>query len=760
MRSRSILTFLLILGLLLPAEAKASKRHVPGKTSQSSASTAKRKAVARKRALTQAEVARNRRLKRAFVASTDLKPMARQLLETRSSAAYKGVEAYAKKHAGSDAGALAYLLLGYAHSSEKRPEWDKAITALKAAKSHAGDLSDYVDYLLATAYRSRPADVILVLDGFAQRYPGSLFRRDAAMLQANALLATRAYAEAASLLEANRQPVRADIELVLGAAYEGQGERSKAIAAYRNLYYGMPMSGSADEAGARLKLLIADGEYGSTEQRRLRAEALAKGKWYDQAIAEYRQLIVESSGPVPGLQIALASILTRAGRNADAKTLLTQMDATVADTELKAQRFYLLAELARNSEDDAAQLGFVQELDAVAPASRWMQEALMSMGNKFLLRREYAQAELYYRQIADRFPQGRGPTAHWKAVWLSFRQGKTEEARKGFEEQLGKYPQSAEVPNALYWRGRIAEEDGQPAIARAYYLKLTDRFRNYYYTQLARERLKAMGTGPAAEVALLAKVPPADLTIPSASPTAEITDPRFQKARLLANAALYDFAIKELQAAAAEAQNAWVTAAIVRLHDEAGKPSLALQLLKRTIPSYFAVDVNALPRQFAEGLFPRPYWSDLARDAAANGLDPYLVASLIRQESEFNPLAISHANAYGLMQLLPEVGKRVAKEVKLRPYSTAELLNPTANLKLGTRYFRHMIDENGGRIEYALAAYNAGSNRVNDWLANGRYRDTAEFVESIPFTETREYVQAIMRNVNVYKQLYERGAAR
>jgi soluble lytic murein transglycosylase len=130
------------------------------------------------------------------------------------------------------------------------------------------------------------------------------------------------------------------------------------------------------------------------------------------------------------------------------------------------------------------------------------------------------------------------------------------------------------------------------------------------------------------------------------------------------------------------------------------------------------------------------------------------VASLIRQESEFNPLAVSRANAVGLMQLLPKTGKVVAHQVDLKRYNPTQLFTPEVNLQLGTRYFRGMVDKFGGSFENALAAYNAGSDRVEEWMGQGKYRDSAEFVESIPFTETREYVQAIMRNANVYKQLY------
>jgi soluble lytic murein transglycosylase len=175
--------------------------------------------------------------------------------------------------------------------------------------------------------------------------------------------------------------------------------------------------------------------------------------------------------------------------------------------------------------------------------------------------------------------------------------------------------------------------------------------------------------------------------------------------------------------------------------------------MKREVPNYFALDLPVLPRAYWEALFPKPYWADLKKFSARNQLDPYLVASLIRQESEFNPTAVSRANALGLMQLLPATGKKVAREEKLKRFDASQLYMASVNLQLGTRYFRSMVDKFGA-LEYALAAYNAGADRVEDWQAQGKYRDVQEFVESIPFTETREYVQAILRNANVYRQLY------
>jgi soluble lytic murein transglycosylase len=107
------------------------------------------------------------------------------------------------------------------------------------------------------------------------------------------------------------------------------------------------------------------------------------------------------------------------------------------------------------------------------------------------------------------------------------------------------------------------------------------------------------------------------------------------------------------------------------------------------------------------------------------------------------------------MQLLPKTGKGTAKQVGLHNYKTDSLLDPDINIELGTKYFREMVDHFGGQVEYALAAYNAGSSRVEDWRSSGNFHDIEEFVESIPFTETREYVQAIVRNAEVYKQVYK-----
>ena len=737
----------------------AKKTTAKKKTAASSSTHKKRKPVS----------PRVRRARQAFVASASLRPMAQQLLQDRTPVAYAGVESYARHHAKEDAGALAWLVIGYSRTLDH--DYAKAIDPLNRAKAGASELGDYVAYYLGDAYLNtgHSAEALSTLADFSKKFPDSLLIRDSNVVYANALLAEGRAAEAAALLEKNRTPVHSDVELAIGRAYETAGDKQKAAAAFRNVYFNLPNSFEADAAGQELHKLEVSGSF---SERRTRADLLLKAKHYSDAAREYQSLVDETNNAAgsnerPQLQLALAGALEKSGSSKDARKILTSIGAQTGEAE--AERLYLLSETARSTSDEDAVQRTLNELRQFGPTSPWLEQALLSAGNMYLLKRDYDHAIDYYRELQERFPTGtHAATAHWKAAWLGFRQGRTDTARKSFEDQIALYPDSNEVPNALYWRARIAEEEHDPAMARAFYQKLSDRYRNYYYAELGRERLKNL---PPAAVALkqasdnvsdngglhytlLDRVPALATSgkIVAADPPED--NLRVARARLLSNGGLADMAVRELQAAASQEGGAWAPPEMARVYQDGGRYDRGIEIMKHSTPNYFAVDLPDLPRPYWEALFPKPYWDELRKYSTLNGLDPYLVASLIRQESEFNAAALSRANAVGLMQLLPKTGKSVAKQVKLRGYSAPQLFTPAVNLELGTRYFKDMVDKYNGQFEYALAAYNAGTDRVGDWLGQGHYRDPQEFVESIPFTETREYVQAILRNASVYRQLY------
>ncbi len=698
---------------------------------------------------------RVRRIRQAFVASTTLRPMAQQLIQDRSPAGYAGVEAYARAHSREDAGALAWLVVGYAHVLDH--EYAKAIDPLNRAKPLAGDLGDYVAYWLGTCYLQtvHQAEGLAALANFNSTYPDSLLVRDAHLSYASGLISEGRAAEAAELIEKNRLPARSDIEFALGKAYAALGQTAKAAEALANVYYNMPTAAEADAAYAELKKLPSVPPP-TAAQRKTRAELLMKAKRYNDATDEYRELASHATTETrPAAELAFADALHRSGRNREAKAELTTLAGATA--EQNAQRLYILGEVAWSSDENEAFYRLVDELRQAAPTSPWLEQALLSVANLHLVHHEYDPALDAFRELQQRFPSGsRASYAHWKAAWLTLRMGRNEDAKKQFDEQIALYPGANETSAALYWRARLAEEDNQPGRARAYYQKLSDRFRNYYYAELGRERLQKLSpaTATPGQFPQLDRIPPIEHgeKVTLSEPPAD--DLHLQKAQLLGNGGLIDFAVRELQAAASANAGNWGPAETAQLYTDTGHYDRAIEVMKRSVPSYFAVDIPTLPRVYWEALFPRPFWADLKRFSLANGLDPYLVASLIRQESEFNPLAVSRANAVGLMQLLPKTGKVVAHQEDLKHYNPTQLFTPAVNLQLGTRYFRGMVDKFGGSFDHALAAYNAGSDRVEEWMGQGPYRDSPEFVESIPFTETREYVQAILRNAAVYKQLY------
>jgi len=699
---------------------------------------------------------RVRRMHQAFVASANLRPMARQLIQDRTPAAYAGVRAYAVSHNGEDAGALAWLVIGYAHILDH--DYGQAIDPLNRAKPHAGEIGDYVNYYLATAYleTGHLAEALATLSRFDQSYPDSLLRRDARVAYGNALTADGRPHDAIELLENDREPVRADLELALGRAYVADKQPAKALTIFRNLYYTMPLAEESHQIEADLSRLAATTEAPpvSLEVRRTRADLLAKGKQFGEAASEYRELSREVSPTErPLLELELAEALRHSGQLREAKSILEAVPSSTP--ELDARRLFNLAELARSSNDDESFLHSVDQLRTEYPTSPYLEQALLSAGNIYLLRRDYDRAIDSYHELEQRFPNGdRASYAHWKVAWLSLRQGRKEEAKKGLEEQIALYPNSTEVPAALYWRGRLAEEDNDSAMARAFYQKLSERYPNYYHGVLARQRLVELKTGHDPEhYAVLDRVPAVEASDSITAGRLPEDNLRVQKAELLANGALLDFAARELSAGAAESNGNWAAGETARLYAEIGRYDMAIETLKRAFPNYFAIDLASWPRSYWETLFPKPYWSDFKTYSSSNGLDPYLVASVVRQESAFNPNAVSRKNAVGLMQLLPKVGKGVAKQEGMKHFSTTQLFIPGTNLRLGTRYLRTMV-EKFGSFEYALAAYNAGTDRVEDWLGAGQYRDPQEFVESIPFTETREYVEAILRNASLYRQLY------
>ncbi len=678
--------------------------------------------------------------------------MAQQLANLRTPAAYAGVSSYAQKHTG-DAAAAAYLALGHAYLTDRR--FAEATANLRQARQASDVLADYSDFLAARSEHEagNEAAAEALLHNFAQKYPESVFDVEAPELEATVLLAMHDLEGAQRVLAAAAQNTaatgRPGYQLAHGQVVAALGQSAEADRIFKDLLLGHPLSPEAETARARLTASGAEEALTTTELRSL-GDAYYNAGRYALAQEQYHALARQAGLP----QEARAGFAVAAvACDLKLKRLTTAEVEALPDTsdENGARRAYLLMELARNRNDVEGQQRIVAEMENRFPQSEWLAEALLSSGNMYLLSRDYAKAVEYYGYLAAHFPQNKNAAAaHWRAGWLDYRQGLYADAARTFEEQIHLYPNANETVAALYWRARLYETQyNKPAVAAANYKAIVRAYQHFFYAQMARQRLAALGSlQPVAD-------PDVDRINPPALPPLDDSFPEdsehLAKARLLANAGMNEYIPREI--AADPDSGSWSALAEAQIYASFGETYRAMRALKRALPYAATASINSIPLVYWRILFPEPYWDTIKAESAKNNLDPYLVASLIRQESEFNPAAVSYANAWGLMQLEPSVGRAMAREEGISHFETFQLLDPETNIRLGTRYLRHMLDHFGGVQEYALAAYNAGDSRVVDWEAAGPYHGMDEFIESIPFTQTREYVEAILRNIETYRAI-------
>jgi soluble lytic murein transglycosylase len=743
-----------------PAKSKtapAAKDPTHRTTQPGSSKTAKSKKSTTKTITTAADLhkptAQTIRLTSAFKASEQLRPMAQQLATTRSAAAYAGVEGYARSHPGEGA-AAAYLAIGHAYMLDHR--YADAAGTFRQANVSGTALDDYADYLGAQAsmQAGKGTEAYALLDHFAERHPESIFKANAPVLLANAYLqqndpqgALRVLVPLADTAQASH----ADFRYALGRAYQMSGDTTHAAAVYRSLYVSLPLSVEASEARTQMQAMNMPL---SAAERKVHADQLFNAKRYAEAGETYHAIERDGSGLSQADHDAL--LIYAAACDMKLKHISRRDVEKLPDTtdDSAALKMYMLAELSRNEHDEVTHDALIAQMVQRFPTSRWLEEALYSGGNMYLLKHDPKQATYHYSLLVKMFPNSTyAASAHWRAAWMNYRLHNYAEAARLMDEQIEGYPTGIEVPGALYWRGRIYEEqDHNFAQAANYYRALTSSYINFYYALLAKQRLNVLKgqTASVPPAAVLSSVPKP--VVPSLTGELPENEPHLIKARLLANASLNEYIGPEIQASPTSGQ--WGSLAQAEIFTSYGEITRALQAMKHSGISFFALPLDQVPTVYWKVLFPQPYWSDLVEDSQKNGLDPFLVASLIRQESEFNAGVVSHANAYGLMQLLPSVGRSMAKKEGVKGFTPNTLLNPTVNLQLGTKNLRLVLDRFGGQAEYALAAYNAGDVPVRQWMAAGTYQDIAEFVESIPYTETREYVQAILRNREIYRALY------
>jgi peptidoglycan lytic transglycosylase len=653
--------------------------------------------------------------------------------------------------------------------------------------------------LLATGRHAEAAEALSRAAAGAAPQLERLGRR-ARWLECRALSTAGLLPQAAAGLEALLREAPGDEEawagrLALAGVHRALGRAGRAFALYRALALeepDRPEGTAALEALERWRAAGGPVPAPSGDDRLARAERLLARGHHAAALAEL-DLAASATPPAPAQRLAVqrAMVVLGQGRHAEAEALARPLAAEGPPAGVRRSATLILARTAARAGRTEAAVKAYQEVAALPggfaglPEPRWRDLADEAA---------YLAAWLWYDagHIADAGPRLEGfarahpasrrvDDARWFAAWAHVRLGERVAARRALARLEGGPLADA----ALYWQGRLATS---ATAAAGYYRKAVTAGADGWYAALARARLKAAGlasTGTAAAISTSAPTAsstssstptptptstptssststststptptatptstPTSSSIPTPEPLAPLTLPdgpagqRLQASAALLALGLRDAARAELSDLLRRRPAAAVAAPLAELAAFAGEADL---------PFRTARDHLGTTRRTARWLYPDPLPA-LAPLAAQAGVDPDLLRAVIRKESAFRPDARSAAGAIGLLQLVPPTAARLAALAGLPTDPPPRLLDPETSVALGAHYLALLLDRFHGEAA-ALAAYNAGPARAADWARDRAGLPLDEWVEAIPYKETRGYVKAVLAAREAYRRL-------
>jgi soluble lytic murein transglycosylase len=634
----------------------------------------------------------------------------------------------AREHAASavrlarDAQSRGERLVLLALAVERMGSWDSAAAAYQAARAHLPSISDWLGLRAASVTRDsviRAAVFTTITD--------SLVRGRLPVAEASALVragdtatAIGRYERAGQTLSALRLRVaRADSAgrvalrntlLAFIADRSGSSQARLAVRLLDSLKFSLtapqevmvarsvarsgPLSRAAHGYAAAFDI-----RPGTSEERLAWGDVLLRLGRYRDAIAQYRKV----TAPPPIAAAAgyhRARALVRDGRVGEGRAQLARVIKAWPRDTSAALALYLLADLAADDRRDRV-------------------------------------ARRYYGQIVRQHRQTRlAAPAAFRAALIAYADSMYEVAGTELDSLEERHYLSSEALPALYWAGRAWHDAGDTARARARWREVMARDSASYYAEVSARRLGVAPWAPARVANTFTPVP--DLEVIAA------------RADLLSHVMLEDEALAErarlARDAGGSAERLLAAADVMHRHSA---PSEAIALARRAHTAGVPRDSRVYRLMYPLGFEPA-----LIGEASRAGVDPALVAALIRQESLFNPAATSVAGARGLMQVMPDLGRKVARSLGYESWDPVLLYQGDANLEIGTTHLRDLLATQGNVVE-VLAAYNAGGHRVVRWRTRLGAEDPELLAERIPFVETRDYVRIVQRNRTLYRALYD-----
>ena len=593
------------------------------------------------------------------------------------------------------------------------------------------------------------------LSQLTSRYPQSIWAYPAELERAKINLAEKKYAQAVEVLRSLRAekgvgPEIIDEAIFLQAqAQEAMADFNQAHRLYSELRSLFPRSrwtASARSALRRLREKYPD-KFGLKTTQALADEAdrLVREREHGDAEIFYKRLLSSNLESNVRLRVLtkLTDLYLSIRKRNEAIPLLEQIARDYPASSEVPKALYQIGQVLWNRHDNAQALDYFKQVIERHPTSPYVERSRYATADIYESFGQKQEAIAMYTSLMKSFPNSQvHDDAASRLAWLYYRSGEWGQAYATFQSLAGNARDGALRTAGLYWQGRSAEKLGDTETAVRIYRQIVDSSEESYYQALALRRLLRAGI---------------EIEEPktSASPTAMEADPplsseisyHLSRARELSTISLHRLAVIELNEVDRLSRN----------HTQL-RPLLAHEYFKNQAYNRSLAIANQLPSSSGDRnlfRFPLAYWEMIQQKAQEREVDPYLILALIRQESLFDPRARSPATALGLMQLLPSTAARVARQIGMPPPSNEQLFQPEINLVLGTHYLKDLLQRYSNNWFKAIAAYNAGESAVDRWEKELLTDDVEEFVERIPYLETRNYVKLVMRNHRIYKHLYD-----
>ncbi len=676
----------------------------------------------------------------------------------------------------------ARYLLGYIHLKENKHE--KAVELFSKSLKEYPEIEDYVRFSLAKAYagNGQMEAALEQIKQLLKKFPQTVTYPQAQLLHAETLNLLKKNTAAVNVLQQavkrisknsslrEFQGVLPEMISRLGQLYLELGNHKEAYAEYRKLYIHHPSNSLTLKALPEMKRLESlpnvDSLPLSLKERSRRIKKLMKAVRYEQAVTEIQETLQPASQMAEKYYFYLARAYKGLRKRPEAiQTLKTFLKKYPRHRRVGEAHYEIGRHLWNIGQDRKA-------IDHLKKAVGKNQVSNIAIKSQFIIgrihegKKQYGQALKQYNRLVSKYGTADyAQSGAWRMGWIHYLRGHYQKAHDQFKENARHYPAGDYIEYNLFWQAKSLEKMGKGDGARKTYMDIA---RNYPYTFSgirAGERLGNYSIPIPVEKKSPYTVKKIAFKETEKSPDfrlnrALIPPEKFHHSRAVEMIGLgfhenAKWEILHLEKSVRKDLTGvmWLS----NLYSQANAYTQSVRLLHLYKNYKTKNGEKNLSQQFWKHFFPLAHADTIQQISQKHNVDPYFVKGLIRQESLFEAEALSSAGARGLMQIMPETGKRLyALDPYEKPFDEELLYDPDLNIQLGIKYLSQLKERFGNNGTHTLISYNAGPHVLKKWLIRFRAIDDPDvFIESIPYPETRRYVKHVLRNHGVYQLLYQ-----